>query len=386
MLNLTITEGDDFTKEAKCTGDIRDPAWMENLAKEGRILGLESGKAAVFGEQVAAMAKVLDGIYGENWDFTFDCAQSDGKDCFAPHIVLHYPELELSNDNGSTHTLRDLYAVLPMTMNEPYLEKKGAMAMHVQSVLATRATMTMDEFAHRYVHSHVSRTHDQDRLKELYLGALCLGKDSELEKQMMDLSKKFSPEAFELLVLTLDSALRWEALDSVPYVRMDSLNDGFPEEYHLSKSCAEDILRDVVQKLSTRNFTFTTSAERFCHRYAILQDRTFADEIHRAVMATGNESIIESVMSVHEDGKWMSYNLRRDSARKNIGPSPTGYWHRDRQVIFQVVAEEQEMEQVDYKVHPKFLNYAKDRIEQELHTYAAKALAAEREAIAGNRA
>jgi len=383
MLKLSINEKRAFITGAKRSGKIRDPEWLERLAAKGLVYGLDPSGAKAFRRQMATVAEVLEANYGEDWDFTLEHTKMWGERAgFAIAAVLHYPELEIRNAAEQSHTIRDLYAVLPFEKNQFKTKGDKSTDLAVNRLLVTRGSLTVAEADTGYRHSHVRRYSNNLPYSDMELLGFCIDGDSETRLQIVETGKKFTPEAFELLVMTVDATLRWESLDGVPYIRLSEIIAVSNRDYAECRNNWGTYLDNAVLHISTRGFDFSIAAGKFGHRYAIKGTDSFERELHRAIVATGDPYTISGTLAIKRNGAWKAYSENLWNFGRDIGDA-AHYVHRDREVRFRLLNTKEENTNVNnYRVHPKFLSYAKDRIEQEMHVYVAKSLAAQRQAAA----
>lgn len=124
-------------------------------------------------------------------------------------IMVHFPEVTISNENGRTHLIRDMYAKVGVT-------SKGKLGVHPQF---HRATYTQTECENNYMHSHIPSIPFDD-LKEWRSG--CLG-SGPIRDTIAQLTIDNAWELWTLLTVQLDQYVHVESLTGGPYHRMESL-------------------------------------------------------------------------------------------------------------------------------------------------------------------
>lgn len=179
-------------------------------------------------------------------------------------IIVHFPELTITNERGRTHLIRDMYARVVLSPNG---KLHSGPQFH-------RATFTHAECKNNYLHSHV-RTIRFDHLTEWQGG--CLG-SGPIRDTISRLSIDFSWEDWTLFAVQLDQYVHVESLEGGPYHRMESVgpNNGRWREQH-------DIVRfprlslpllysvsNVMVPLFSENFTgehFSEFVTYFCKHF-----------------------------------------------------------------------------------------------------------------------
>ena len=124
-------------------------------------------------------------------------------------IIVHFPELTITNERGRTHLIRDMYARVVLL---PDGKLYSGPQFH-------RATFTHAECKNSYLHSHV-RTIPFDNLTTWQGG--CLG-SGPIRDTISRLSIDFSWEDWTLFAVQLDQYVHVESLEGGPYHRMETI-------------------------------------------------------------------------------------------------------------------------------------------------------------------
>lgn len=179
-------------------------------------------------------------------------------------IIVHFPELTITNERGRTHLIRDMYARVVLSPNG---KLHSGPQFH-------RATFTHAECKNNYLHSHV-RTIRFDHLTEWQGG--CLG-SGPIRDTISRLSIDFSWEDWTLFAVQLDQYVHVESLVGGPYHRMESVgpNNGRWREQHdivrfprLSLPLLYSVSNVMVPRFS-ENFTkehFSEFVTYFCKHF-----------------------------------------------------------------------------------------------------------------------
>ena len=106
---------------------------------------------------ICEVERLLEHIYPDRWSVS-EYSSITGDITY--HYYLLFPTIEISNSEGKSHTIKDLYVRFQFDQNGILLEIDG-----------TRATFNQAEFESRYSHSHLSST----VAKDACWGGFCFG-------------------------------------------------------------------------------------------------------------------------------------------------------------------------------------------------------------------
>lgn len=157
-------------------------------------------------EDVTAIA---NSIFGE------ERVDSVEHGSFEYDIIIHFPEFVISNREGRFRTIKDLYIKLNVRMND----MDGSSYKVNLDMDGVRTTFTLSEVNSNYSHSHLCTAN---------IGSwqnFCLGSDfmaTLIQNVEMDLTE----ENWYLLFFSMMNYLKWESIDSTPYIKMQSIKYG----------------------------------------------------------------------------------------------------------------------------------------------------------------
>lgn len=121
-------------------------------------------------------------------------------------LILLYPEINITNTLGHKHLIRDLIVAVPLTV-------KGA--INRMELFGLRTTMTDQERAANYNHSHLSGSTGRAQ-------PFCLG-SKEFPNYMARLNRVLLAEEFELFLVNLKEYLSWESIEGRPYTLISNI-------------------------------------------------------------------------------------------------------------------------------------------------------------------
>lgn len=169
------------------------------------------------------MREILDKIYKDRWDIQVLSSLRDRLDlngseftkllskCLesneAVQLVIHFPDITITNTRKDTHNIKDLYVVLKFAVN-----------MKLFSFDGFRTTLTNIEAFKGYSHSHLSTNR--------VISWFCTGSGPISTSISYMRATGFDAIKFQILCLNIDKFVKWESLEGVPYIRINTLNSG----------------------------------------------------------------------------------------------------------------------------------------------------------------
>lgn len=140
------------------------------------------------------------------------------KDTMSFNILIHYPEIEITNSYDYKHTIKDLYIMI--SVSNGFLDEPRGF----------RATRSNREVANNYVHSHLKYRSDPGFFK------FCIGDTGPFYDLCNKIQQSKTDEiSFKFYLLMLTSFLKWESIEGGPhsymlgndYTPISEINDGF---------------------------------------------------------------------------------------------------------------------------------------------------------------
>lgn len=181
-------------------------------------------------------------------------------------ITVRYPIITISNSNGSSHIIRDLYLRYKF-------DGFGRLRSHLEIL---RGTLTDKEFISGYGHSHISNlSHSEESLKTWKIPCLGIGPlyqtTRELENSITSLDEYETLKLrYNYLFNLCDDFLSWESLEGTPYKFLEEIgkNNGltsvalanyrYPSKIQVGRSIYNRMLlltEDFIQEL----------LDKYCH-------------------------------------------------------------------------------------------------------------------------
>lgn len=176
---------------------------------------------------------------------------------FVPYILVYWPEVEVSNENGRSVKIKKLYAKVPIKQNGQIQEERG--------FRLARAEYTRAEVNSNYLHSHANSIPDVGGFSQVCLGdgpirntIRCLYMPPTSDEIQLDLWRLFCRE--------LDVYVTVESLGGGPYHHLEDIRETSSYKYELTRSMREYPM--FYDKIPDHVNEATAIIEGFC-KYAI---------------------------------------------------------------------------------------------------------------------
>lgn len=150
-----------------------------------------------------------------------------------PKLVIHWNEIEVSNERDEKHIIYDLYAKVNFNSNANMIGFELA-----------RSSLTPDEMKCGYLFSHIPR----------YSGNImnyekpCLGRGP-IKRTITTLSIKYDSDIFKLFLVELDRYVRTESISGGPYIRINEISRNYSVLYSLGNINVNTIPNDYIVDL-----------------------------------------------------------------------------------------------------------------------------------------
>lgn len=175
---------------------------------------------------VTELQKVVEEVYPGNWDITINSSSHNSiRDCTI-RLIIKIGDVTIRNSRGSMHRIRDLYVKIIFAVDA----NEGIKMLYGLS--GFRATITNEEYAAGYIHSHIRRG-------RYLMHQFCLGNNSSSMGVLMKAATQYHfnyPKGWKdkkrkeqwfgyvtSVLLELKSFVEWESLEGVPYISMTSV-------------------------------------------------------------------------------------------------------------------------------------------------------------------
>jgi hypothetical protein len=371
-------------RNAKISGNIRKPSWLYDRALKGYFINVSKGDTSAaldFTNQLDSMITVLDAIHGENWDFHLEKNISFSKG-YLLYVLIHYKEINITNTDGHHHLIKDLivsFFIEPSSFDFISDDGVRSKVFPLGDLAGGRATLSYAEYFSSYQHSHISSRTVNERDNILRMYSFCLGAETEIVDLILGLTTEYSPEAFELYLLTVTSIVHWESIEGVPYTKITNIkvsSSSARNATDLSKTSCRDYYPNIRKGIEDFNFNFLFSEGR----YKIKNDKVLAKIIHSSVLKKIVRSSYPYILVIKSEEKLYGYFNGDYKTKEELkeqfktGSGETPYLLiRDKKIEFNVEPCEITIPDINtYSVHPNLIEYVSTELEKELYRKAIR--------------
>jgi len=190
---------------------------------------------------IASIAALAEEIFGE---------QRVSYQSGADNIIIHFPEIEITNKYKYTHIIRDLYMKLTI-QNED-----NRRMVYIEG---TRSTLTIEEFDTQYSHSHLDSDSHLGEFSEFCIGT---GRFFDVTQLVREYATS-TIDNWYLYLYSLPSYLSWESLDGGPYMKIGNIRS----HENSSEAMSADIVNKVCHHLSTDYLFFHEGTIQLNHQH-----------------------------------------------------------------------------------------------------------------------
>ena len=159
----------------------------------------------------------------------------------AASLIIHYPEIVMTNENNNKHTIYDVFVKI-------YLNMDGTM---YSTIGVTRSTYSRIEYNRGYVHSHLPSSREAGRFDTPCFGS------SPILLTMETLREHYDKINWIVLFSQIDQMLCIESLEGGPYQSFEDLYDNITgydymmcdnafDKFNIIKGILKGILKDFI--------------------------------------------------------------------------------------------------------------------------------------------
>lgn len=274
-------------------------------------------------------------------------------------IIIHYPELTITNSKDQSINIKDLFikipiGVLPKNENDTYSIKK---------IRGTRTTLSRDEYNAKYFHSHLPRFNNLVRDNKDGVGEFadfCTGSDTDINVNLSLLNTESSLDVnmFKLYLMQIDTMVKWESLEGVPHIGM---KDVIGKNYDLDNYNLNTLENNYNQidtylnrgKNTDIELDFTFNNGKYC----IVDNEKFEDWL------IGFKEIMYIQYLKDDQGKYYTKFYTTETDVKASHLTKFIIFNGEKKLF--TVEQQNTVGEINQKlyVHPQIKNYVKSRLE-----------------------
>jgi hypothetical protein len=221
-----------------------------------------------FVEKVLKIKEIFEDFFGEEMvdlkNLVSESQYNEHLIVTRPYILVHFPEVKVTNENNRSIDLKDLFARIE-------LQYDGTL---YGSFKLNKATYDVAQWKSHYIHSHVPSLY-YDRVAEFK--DPCLG-DGPIKSTILRLHGEYNEDDWKLFCLELQKYVQTESLSGGPYIKLENVGkisetkyDAY--EYNPYVECNKEFLnlflinllekRIIPYTFDSNHFTIAMSFDRF---------------------------------------------------------------------------------------------------------------------------
>ncbi len=131
---------------------------------------------------------------------------------FTPYFKVLYPKFTITNSQGRTHEIRDLFVYHSFKFSNG--------SLHPYELEGGRFSKTDLEILSGYQQSHLG-SHSSWISNPFYCSYFCVGGDTDVSRMLAEFEVEMDFDRYELFLFCVDSMITWESLEGVPFIRME---------------------------------------------------------------------------------------------------------------------------------------------------------------------
>lgn len=205
-------------KEIKLQDKCRDFSWINTQKENNRLtLAGENVTIAVF-NKLRMFVKAVEEVYSGNWDLDISLngnIENPVVDILG--IIIHYDKLTISNSNGKTHDITDLFVKISIVRDDNEI--------HISHLSGGRTSITYAEYCSNYFHSHLPQGQRKVFSNNTLpgWGSFCRG-SGHINDFMAELnSDGITEERLIPFLVQITGLVSWESLEGGPHKTMRNI-------------------------------------------------------------------------------------------------------------------------------------------------------------------
>lgn len=216
---------DNWMVKVSRTGESRNVDFIKKMIVKNRLNHISINNLNEKLEIFEFMIEGLNEVYGEDWDFYFRPVGIHNVDrkisiSFEIGVLLHFPEVEIRNEDNQSHTIRDL--VLGFRIYDSLEDPQDLM---IGELSGNRYTYTAEEYRVNYRHSHLPTRSPNNSSCNTFVDA-CVGNGdlgSFLNHMDAYTPEYLNYERFLSFLLNIQSFAEWESKEGGPYIHFSDV-------------------------------------------------------------------------------------------------------------------------------------------------------------------
>ncbi len=319
--------------------------------------------------------KILD-LFEEKYKDQADLGFHFDRDLhmYIPYFKVLYPKFTISNSEGRTHQIRDLFVF--------HSFKYSNDSVHPYKLEGGRFSKTEQEIISNYQQSHLGSC-GQWTTNPFYCSRFCIGSDTDVSLMMAEFEVEMDFDRYELFLFCVDSMITWESLEGVPYIKMEVIEKAGSDRVTSSKENYENqVITHILAEKLPLDVDFYVSegvykihpnlrASEFIKEIVL---KLFTFDVAKTILVTKTPNTFNTYLQMKAEGA-VAKELNKLVATEDYTI------FRGRKIFAKVVKKDKRKEPLisidDYIVYPKFLENVLRKLEARIYEKAVVKSAAE---------
>lgn len=164
-------------------------------------------------EEFRLLVKTVIEIYGDDWDISLK-RLSDGI-IVIKGIDILFPEVQISNSEGRTHDIKDLYVRIVLSVS-------SSQYLYISHFEGARGKVSLKEYSCGYQHSHLHQTTFGSAPNGPMFDSFCTG-SGEINRYREAYNSNRTVTNATKVLLQLYTLASWESIEGVPYFHISGI-------------------------------------------------------------------------------------------------------------------------------------------------------------------
>jgi len=341
--------------------------WVKKFISMGYLGYLSEEEQATVLACIGSLLSVFRENYKDNFELVFEPMEY-GKTMYQVSFRVLYPKFVISNSKGIEHTIRDLIVIHNFEIKDGNLVPT--------SLRGGRLTRNILEIASQYQQSHLSSiTVDTYRKDPFVCTGFCMGSSTDVSILKAELKTDFMQgtidyNKFELFLYTVDSMVKWESLEGVPYRHITNIPfalntavSSYDEKY------ADNIVKAIINQKIPLDFNFYLDKGFI----KIKEDRKASDLIKKVILEKHSYDTYSSMLVTYSPSQkvYLKMQLNKpENIKYSIDPSVTTVF-KGVEIKPKILSinrkDEKPLTIENYIVFPKLLQHVLRNLEERIY-------------------
>lgn len=299
-----MTPLEKIKSEDKC----RDFKWFKELFETDRLkIAGDNFTKGTF-DLFRKMIKTTEDIHPDMWDI--DVSHYDtvgGQHIFSVEgIIIYFPEFVMTNSNGESHTITDLFVKIPIS--------KNGSNIYINGLLGTRTKVTYAEWTSGYFHSHLpgGYTKDSPSISAPNWKSFCTG-SGHINEFMADInSEGVTIERFQSFLIQIISMVTWESLEGGPHrlIRNITLKPSNGRSFSYNSSMVDELYTNIIEEYTRFKRVPDIDLKYQNNRYHVIDNGKVEQIIKDFTEALpDSDNTKRSIWAVHDPATGNNYRI-----------------------------------------------------------------------------